>query len=118
MRDDVIGWNRRGKLSSLPTVSKKPHMTLHTTCDIIGVGPGERSSFLLHDEQDEIMGLEFTESNIEVFMGGEFKLPERPKTVGELKSFLKEFKPYHSIQHKVPIIVRVLLCAGSISFDF
>lgn len=34
--------------------------------------------------------MEFTESNVEVFMGGDFKLPDRPKTVGELKSFLEE----------------------------
>lgn len=36
------------------------------------------------------MTLKFTEANIELFMGGDFKLPERPKTVGEFKEFLRE----------------------------
>ena len=32
---------------------------------------------------------QFTESKIEVFMGGEFKLPESPKTIGDLKTFFR-----------------------------
>lgn len=35
-------------------------------------------------------GMKFREANVEVFMGGTFTLPDKPKTVGELKQFLSD----------------------------